>query len=502
MRRLQTCLLTAAGMCAIGALALHGPVHADPHSPTRGPEIDRFIRSMQFDPRELLTARQDGALETLPARRRGQGNVIICRNTEVNDRNDVDDLTILAPTGGTVFPGGLVRVNRSLAEGRPQAIALPRGSVTFRLELPGANNVVTVPEANFAKVQDAVEAGVSRWLVAAAKKGLVSQARSTFRVESATTREHLAMKLGVDARWLDIQFSSNLSGQSSRNETTQFAVYRQIYYTATANPPTAPSEVFAPSVSLGTLQQVVDSDNPPGMVRSVHYGRVILIRMDMKASEQSGDLEGILNYVSGPTTEVNATTRNHYDQMARNARFAVMVFGGDARDGATLQRADNLSQLEEVIRRGAALNAANRGLPIAYSVSFLRDEEVARVAFTTRFVQSQCTTHPDAFVRLRHDGAFVARFRISWKERNDEGAMVAKTWESGNRTAGWTHAQHFPGDAEQISIRAEAASGLAWDPWPEAMQLRLASAANQCFRIFGTTLNRRHERFYGGDCAN
>ncbi len=467
----------------------------------QSPDIDRFVRSMEYDTRKLLTAREDGATETLPARRRTDSGVIICTSKRVSASNEVDDLAILAPTAGTIFPGALVRVNQALAEGRPQAITLPRSAVTISLDLPGVGGAMQVDEAIPSRVQGAIERGVSKWLDAAEKNGFAAQARSTYRVEHASNREQLAVKLGVNARWLGNQITSDLSTEGHRKQTTSFALFRQVYYTATIDPPRAPSAVFAPQVSLDDVRSVTGPDNPPGIVRSVHYGRIILVRMDTNESEDQVNADATLKYAVDPSTKVNAETQNHYERIAKNSRFAVMVFGGDAKGAATLIRPDSLASLQKVIQGGARLDRANRGLPIAYTVTFLRDEEVARINFATDFVQNTCTTRPNAFVRLRHDGAYVARFRITWREHNDQGEQVNKSWESGERTAGWHETVPFPGDAEQIEVSANAASGLVWDPWPEAMRLTLSSPANQCFRVFGTTLNRRWERFYDGDCA-
>jgi thiol-activated cytolysin len=467
----------------------------------QSPEIDRFVRSMQYDIRKLLTAREDGSTETMPARRRTDSSVIVCTNNRVSASNDVDELSILAPTAGTIFPGALVRVNQALAEGRPQAITLPRSSVRVTLDLPGASNALQVDEAIPSKVQAAVERGVSRWLDAAEQKGFVAQARSTYRVEHASTREQLAVNLGVNARWLGNQITSDLSTDSIRKQTTSFALYRQIYYTATIDPPRSPSLVFASQVSLDDVRSAIGPEGPPGIVRSVHYGRIILVRMDSQESEDQASADATLKYAMDPSTTVDAETKNRYERIAKSSRFAVLVFGGSAKDASTLIRPDGLEALQAVIQSGARLDRANRGLPIAYTVTLLRDEEVARINFATDFVQNTCTTRPNAFVRLRHDGAYVARFHIAWREHNDQGQLVNKSWESGNRTAGWHQTIPFPGDAEQIEISANAASGLVWDPWPEAMRLTLNGPANQCFRVFGTTLNRRWERLYDDDCA-
>jgi thiol-activated cytolysin len=50
------------------------------------------------------------------------------------------------------------------------------------------------------------------------------------------------------------------------------------------------------------------------------------------------------------------------------------------------------------------------------------------------------------------------------------------------------------GNAKNIHVVAEAATGLVWDPWGEIFNERLPAPPNQYFVVKGTTLHRSYEK--------
>lgn len=95
---------------------------------------------------------------------------------------------------------------------------------------------------------------------------------------------------------------------------------------------------------------------------------------------------------------------------------------------------------------------------------------------------------------MRHAGAYVARWSLDWKEKGEDGQSdVSRHWDSGNQTSGWVETRNLPGDAYNVRIHAEAATGLAWHPWGEAINIVENGPTNKCYRITGTTLSRHSD---------
>jgi thiol-activated cytolysin len=92
-------------------------------------------------------------------------------------------------------------------------------------------------------------------------------------------------------------------------------------------------------------------------------------------------------------------------------------------------------------------------------------------------------------VGLKHSGAYVAKFHVTWVEDGKQ-----KQWASGNKTAGYTHKLLFGRGARAIHINAQAATGLIWDPWGTILNERFASPPNAVLNVKGTTLHRKWDK--------
>lgn len=480
----------SAGFCALALCGTHTAFAQSPGS------IDKYIDGLQYDPRSILSVRLDGSTESLPGRDPQRDAVIICTNTKKGLEKELNDVTILTPISGIVYPGALVRVNRSLAEGKPEAISLPRAPITFRVDLPGIGKKGTrvIENPSNSSVQAALDDALEAWNNTAATQGYTNSARSTLSIQKAFSKEQLALALGFSSKWADNEITSNLDMKKNSRSSTTFALFRQVFYTVSIDLASSPSKVFAPGVTLEDVQRQMGNTEPPGYIKSVDYGRIIMVRMDTNSNETEVDAEGALHYVTGGGAELDSNTKNYYQRIADNSKFTILTLGGNAKAATQVNGSDAFRKIFSVIKSGATYSRDNPGYPIAYSVSFLRDNRFASMAFSTDYIDSSCKEYNNGFVKLRHAGAYVARWSLDWKEKGEDGQSdVSRHWDSGNQTSGWVETRNLPGDAYNVRIHAEAATGLAWHPWGEAINIVENGPTNKCYRITGTTLSRHSD---------
>jgi len=95
---------------------------------------------------------------------------------------------------------------------------------------------------------------------------------------------------------------------------------------------------------------------------------------------------------------------------------------------------------------------------------------------------------PDGWIGFRHSGAYIAKFFMNWKEGDQP-----KSWSSGEKTAGYSEVILLKGNAREINITSQAATGLAWDPWGTIFKLKLDGPPNKVYVAKGTTLSRKWE---------
>ena len=226
--------------------------------------------------------------------------------------------------------------------------------------------------------------------------------------------------------------------------------------------------------------------NPPGYVAKVDYGRLIMVRMETSEAVSRTHLEGALDYVTTGDTTIHGDLAATYQHIAENSRFDVITLGGNAEVASML--VEDHTKLPEVIAKDARYRRDTPAHPIAYQVNFLKDNQQALMGFTTDYVETECVEYPNGFVRLQHDGGYVARWSVSYLD--PAGARVT-AYSSGNVTAPWNRTVNLPGDAKSVHIHADAKTGLLWDPWREAIDVTENGVTNKGYKIYGTTLRPR-----------
>jgi thiol-activated cytolysin len=466
--------------------------------------ISDYIAKLRYDPRLLLSVQEAGSREAVPVggtkNRRKTGNaVVICEKKPRKLDKTMDKLSILKPTAGVVYPGALIVADRKLAEGLPTPITLPRAPITLRVELPGLSRNPTIDSPTNSSVQSAIVGVLEEWNTVPASQGYVNSDRSIYRYEKAYSSEQLALDLGFRLDWGDNNVRAATSVNSSSESEVTVAFFQQLFYTITLDPPQRPAEVFASSVSLRDVQNVVGasadgtSAGPPAYVRSVDYGRTLMVRMETQKRALSVDLEAALKYSTSPGTTINADLKAKYDSILSNSTFTVYGVGGSAGGTAKIINGTDLTGLRQVINEGSVYSRGNPGVPIAYTVAFLKDNSTASVSSSSDYVETECIEYPNAFIKLAHQGAYVGRFNVTWQEPNDQGVLVpGPGYSSGEKTSGFVQNVDLPGDAVNINIKGEAATGLVWDPWGEAINIVLPSPTNCTYTIHGTTLGRQN----------
>ncbi len=103
------------------------------------------------------------------------------------------------------------------------------------------------------------------------------------------------------------------------------------------------------------------------------------------------------------------------------------------------------------------------------------------------------TPKPIRWIRMVHNGAYLARFNLTWDEPNKPN----NNRNADGKTAGFEQRVVLPDNATNIRLKIEAATGLPWDPWGEVINKVLQpNELNKCYRARGTTLNR----LWDNDC--
>lgn len=453
--------------------------------------IDKYIWNLDYDYRTLLTVPGINETTTIPKKNKKDKSVIICTQKKQEITNQVKDVAILSPSSGTIFPGALVIGNNQLAQGTPQAISVKRRAIEIATDLPNSDSK-TIPQPSYASVKEGVDEIVDQWLTQREKTGNDHVARLSYSVTKAYSKGQLATKLGIRTEWAGNEIKSQLEVKNSQSQSVTVALFKQIFYTATYNIPDNPSALFADTVTLDDLKNRIDNNRPPAYVKSVDYGRIIMVRMTTDSSETETDLENTLKMVTGQGTKFSAEMESHYKKISENSSFDVIILGGGAKLSAQVfNGANEIEQIKPLISAGIQLSKNNPGYPISYTVNYLKDNSLAVMNLTSTYYETECVEYYDGFVKVHNDSACVGNFQINWTETDDDGRQVPKSYNSGDKNKGFTYTLHLPGDATGIHIVGKAAKFIK--TWQTVIDTRLQGPTNKTYKMKGSAFKLTQE---------
>ena len=463
-----------------------------PQPPVAANSINDYIRGLSYDPARLLAVQPNGTTRTMignrEERRNASNAVIICTVKDFNLTNNFEDISVLKPTNGVVYPGALLQANSSLAKGTPTPISsLKRAPMRLSIDLPGmgreGNFLVQNPNAN-SQVQASINTALNWWNNNKYREGYVNASNSTANFAVSYSSKQVALDLGVDLSSMGRSVSAEFSFTSTSEKKVTMAMFRQVFYTVTTDFPPNPADIFDKSVTVAQARSMMNNSNPPAYVHSVAYGRIIMLRMETTSSATEAELKATMSYASG-VTNASGSLAAKYKQILANSNITVITIGGNASIASEAVFARNFGDLKPIITgKNAVYSKSNPGLPIAYTVRFLKDNSLAKMGSQTKYQSEECVKYNNGFVGFRHDGAYVAKFEINYTVDGRR-----KSWKSGNKTAGWQQQLSLPGNAKNVEVKAWAYTGLVWQPTNEIFNKTLNGPDNKTYKVWGTTLN-------------
>ena len=161
-------------------------------------KLDEYIRSLDYEPRRLLAVEADGSTSTLLGndRKDVSNGVIICTKTKHTLRKNLDEVAILSPTAGAIFPGALILADVDMMEGKPTAVALARRPAILSIDLPGLTNKASGPvQPENSAVLEFKNAKLEEWSKNAVSQGYQNAARSILQITKSFSSQQVALDL-------------------------------------------------------------------------------------------------------------------------------------------------------------------------------------------------------------------------------------------------------------------------------------------------------------------
>lgn len=419
--------------------------------------IDSYINTLEYNPDVLLDVQETGSdsqnRSTLTADTTTDNKdteQVTCVRTTYNLKQNFDNIAVLRPLAGIIWPGALVKGNSSLMDGLPEPISLPRAPMKLTIDLPGMGEAGTrtVSTPTNSGVQAAVDSSLEWWNANAYQDGYVNPSSSSYRLATSYSSQQMALDVGLNVAWATTDVSAQFSYTSNETKKVMMAVYKQAFYSIDMDTPENPSAVFDPSVTVEQVSAVLDATAPPAYISSVVYGRIIMFRMETTESVTSAELESAFRYAAGYSVDLTLEAR--YKSILQKSTFEVVTLGGNAAVASQAVSARNAGDLESIIKgENAVYSRSNPGVPISYTVRYLKDHSLAKLGYTTDYTATICSTKKTADIFDLTINSFTAI-----KDCDAVGKGDFEIWvevSAGNKTFHQANISASSGDAINLS---------------------------------------------------
>jgi thiol-activated cytolysin len=349
-----------------------------PPTPTAANAIDDYIESLPYlpvDPVQVVNGaksapQQDGDYQ--------------CTTENLQETRQYDRIVAYAANSDSLYPGALVSSD-SVLTGLFTQIVLPRAPETISVSLQnlGGTKQATIDNPSLASYRDAVSQILDAEVTGSTPANIYSE------IEQVHSQQQLDMALGVQASWgLGLaSLKSSFDFSNTQIRSRYVVKYTQTYYTVDLDAPSKPSDLFSKDVTLDDVEAHMDATRPPAYVSSVTFGRMVVFTFESQYSAE--EMGAALDFAYSGGVDVSGQVSVTYKDIISQSKITAFILGGDA--GSAVQAIDSYDNLMTFIKTGGNYSKQSPGAPIAYKLSYLKDNSPARMSMTTDYDLKECT---------------------------------------------------------------------------------------------------------------
>jgi hypothetical protein len=346
------------------------------------------------------------------------GDNWVCRNTQVNEKKNLDQLLNPGSASGVLYPGALIQ-GRTLIDGTPAAIPLPRSPIDVSIDLGVEHPSRTVDDPTSASVQEAVAA-----LQRAADSRLGSIDVVPARVDFQMTEVHQSFQfmeeMGVYAKGsiptsllgIEVPGTVSLGIEASGGASLSFVrhtiavkLMQPMYTVSFADEQKLrPDDYLASTVTDADVQYAIGQgligpDNLPTYVKSVTYGRMVIYTMTNTTTASTSELQAAtqaaLNLFKLASASGGQKLSLRDSLLLANSELRIVAFGGSQDSALAAIRTGDLGKFFTSV-------PATQAVPLGYRINYLKTGRVALLGIGTTYTTSDCTPAPGSQGRYWH----------------------------------------------------------------------------------------------------
>ena len=339
--------------------------------------IDAYIASLPYLPVEpvQITAGQHSSES-----REGDYQ---CTTQNLLETRQYDRIVAYAANSDSLYPGAIVGAD-SVLSGLFTQIVLPRAPATISVSLENLEGAKSaeLADPSLSTYREALAGILDTQITGSTPANLYSE------IEEVHSETQLDMALGIQASWgLGVASLKTSFDWSKQNVRSRHVVrYTQAYYTVDLDAPESPSALLRSDVTLDDVKAKMDAQRPPVYVSSVTYGRMVVFTFESEYSAE--EMGAALEFAYSGGIDVSGDVSVTYKDIISRSKITAFILGGSA--GEAVKTIDSYEALVAFIKQGGDYSRESPGAPIAYKLSYLKDNSPARMSFTTDYDLREC----------------------------------------------------------------------------------------------------------------
>lgn len=284
------------------------------------------------------------------------------------------------PTADVFFPTNVLD-GTSIQTGAYRPIVAPISPkvLSVSLENVGGSPKITVQNPTLGNVRESV-AELLRQL-----NPMGTPAKLSMILEEVHSSEQTSVAVRANYKGFGARVNAAFDWNSSEEKSRFLLNFLQVYYTLDMDiTHTSPSAYFVAE----SLPNMADfNQGMPVYVSSIKYGRQIMFAVESSrsASEVSAALQASYNSVAfGGGISIAAA----HQQTLQNSKISAFVVGGSG--AVVTENITDAASLLNIMREGGNYSASSPGAPLAYTLRYLCDNSIAKIALAAEYTVREC----------------------------------------------------------------------------------------------------------------
>lgn len=340
----------------------------------------------------------------------GTTGPIECNTKEVEFGPKWSEFISLDPQGSAIWVGGGLYYP-SIESGAYTPITGDRKPITISASLPGIGGSAgrRVEHPSLSSVRTAMNEILQQQLQGAATPAQISWSQTEIYSE-----RHF--KLAIGGNYGTLFYDINAKYNYNSNEVIGRFLFQftQVYYSVDCDAPNAGISNFfnnPPSCSDPAL-----GGYSPCYVSSVKYGRKVYLMIESKSYDYThmGNIQASFDafFSSGGVTVDTRLSKLMQEQSIKG-----VIIGGPSYEG--IKAITEANGLKNYLLKGANFNMSSPGVPLSYTLRFMKDNSVASVVKYDKFTIRECTVIPPNVSTTKFTPTDIDEIRL-YRTRGDQ----------------------------------------------------------------------------------